>query len=382
MVLPDARDDILFTPGPLTTSRTVKQAMLRDLGSRDADFIAVVRRIRQRLVALAGGQPDHSAVLMQGSGTFAVEAAIGSLLPPDGCLVALVNGAYGRRMVRIAERLGIRVASVESPEDRPVDRSALERALSETPGATHVAVVHCETTTGLLNPVVELAAIVRRRGLVSIVDAMSSFGAVPLDVARDRIDVVVSSSNKCIEGVPGFAFVLAPRQLLCRAEGWARSVSLDLVEQWRGLEGDGQFRFTPPTHALLAFHQALDELDAEGGVGGRMARYRGNHAALMEGMTALGFQPYLLPEHQGWIISTFLIPDHPSFAFERLYDGLKERGCVIYPGKLTQADCFRIGTVGRLRPADVEGLLAAMAAVLRDMGVPTPVPAPTEGGAP
>jgi 2-aminoethylphosphonate-pyruvate transaminase len=366
------RDKALFTPGPLTTSRTVKQAMLRDLGSRDTEFVGVVRAIRQRLVGLAeASEPDYTAVLVQGSGTFGIEATLGSVIPPDGKLVVLVNGAYGARMVAMAEVLRIPVAALTRPEDCTPDLDALDRLLAEDRAITHVAAVHCETTTGLINPVEEIAAVVNRHARRLIVDAMSSFGAYRTPVAAWGIDYLVSSSNKCIEGVPGFSFVLARTAGLQATRGFARSLSLDLLAQLEGLERDGQFRFTPPTHALLAFHQALRELDAEGGIEGRRQRYARNYRATLDGLTAMGFRAYLRPELQGCIITTFLYPDHPSFSFPEFYRRLSARGHVIYPGKLTQAECFRIGHIGRLEIGDVHALLAAIADVLVEMGVRT-----------
>lgn len=364
------KDKTLFTPGPLTTSQTVKQAMLHDLGSRDGDFVARVADIRARLVALAGADAQHyTAVLMQGSGTFGVEAVIGSVIPPTGKLLVAVNGAYGQRMVQMAQTLRIPVTVVAGREDGPLAVAPIADALAVDPAITTVAVVHGETTSGVINPIAAIGEVVAAHAKVYIVDAMSSFGAVPVDLGAWGIDCLVSSANKCIEGVPGFAIVLARTAHLLTTAGWARSLSLDLLAQYRGLEQTGQFRFTPPTHALLAFHQALLELEAEGGVAGRAARYQANHRRLMTGMTALGFRPYLSPADQGYIITSFHYPDGPAFDFGRFYAALNDRGYVIYPGKVSRADCFRIGTIGRIFPADVDALLAAVAAVAQEMGL-------------
>lgn len=232
-----------------------------------------------------------------------------------------------------------------------------------------MGVVHCETTSGIINPIAEIGALARRYNKVYFVDAMSSFGAIPTDIAATQIDFLVSSANKCIEGVPGFSFAIARREQLLAAEGFARSLSLDLLAQWRGLEKNGQFRFTPPTHALLAFRQALHELAMEGGVNGRYQRYQQNHTLLVNGMRQLGFDEFLPPEKQGPIITSFYYPAHPSFAFERFYSLLNERDVVIYPGKVSQADCFRIGNIGRIFPADIHHLLAAIREVLEQMGI-------------
>lgn len=363
-------EKLLFTPGPLSTSAAVKDAMQRDLGSRDAEFIAAVREIRYGLVSLAGpGADDYEAVLMQGSGTFAIESVIGSAVPLGGRLLVAVNGAYGRRMVQIAKRLGIETVPLSFEENEPVDAGRIGDALNSGTPFTHAAVIDCETTTGILNPVGQIGDIARKAGAVFIVDAMSSFGGIPIDVGACRIDFLVSSANKCIQGVPGFGFVLARRTSLQECEGRARSVSLDLFAQWRGLETDGQFRFTPPTHAILAFRRALRELQEEGGVAGRCARYSANRAALMEQMSAMGFLPYLRREHQGPIITTFRYPADPRFNFEQFYAALSHRGFVIYPGKLTRENCFRIGTIGNIFPADIGRLTAAIGEVLAEAGV-------------
>ena len=363
-------DKLLFTPGPLTTSETVKQAMLRDLGSRDAEFLEVVRKIRRRLLELGNvADGSYEAVLMQGSGTFAIESVISSVLPSDGKLLVLINGAYGQRMAKIARTLGIATETLVFPESRPVDPAEARQALARDPAITHVGTIHCETSTGIMSPVQEIGSVVKEHGRVFVVDAMSSFGGVPIRVADSGIDFLVSSANKCIQGVPGFAFVLARRDLLLEAEGRARSVSLDLVSQWKGLEGDGQFRFTPPTHVLLAFLQALQELEQEGGIVARAARYAANQKVLLEGMKELGFDAYLAPEHQSYIITSFRYPKHPNFDFSRFYQHLSQRGFVIYPGKVSDADCFRIGTIGHLSPLDLRALVAAIRQTLNVMRI-------------
>jgi 2-aminoethylphosphonate-pyruvate transaminase len=255
------------------------------------------------------------------------------------------------------------------PEALPVDVQQIENALSRDPGITHVGTIHCETTTGILNPVEAVGRLVRRLGRIFVVDAMSSFGGMPVPVGDWGIDFLISSANKCIQGVPGFGFVLARRERLIESEGRARSLSLDLVSQWRGLEADGQFRFTPPTHALLAFWQALEELQAEGGVTGRASRFAANKRVLDEGMSQLGFEAYLAPEHQSCIISSFRYPKHANFIFQEFYERLSDKGFVIYPGKVSDADCFRIGTIGHIFPEDMQALLAAMRQTLVEMGI-------------
>jgi 2-aminoethylphosphonate-pyruvate transaminase len=366
--LPGWKDRILFTPGPLTTSQTVKQAMLRDLGSRDSAFIHLVGEIRRRLVELAGAPTsEYTAVPIQGSGTFGVEAVISSVVPPDGKILVAVNGAYGKRLVQMVRVHRLPHTVVEVPENQAPNPSAIKQALLDDPAITTIAIVHCETTTGMINPIEEVGVITRALQKRLIVDAMSSFGAVPIDVPGIGIDYIVSSANKCIEGVPGFSFAVCRKAALEETKGWARTLSLDLYAQWQGLETTKQFRFTPPTHAMLAFHQALIELEWEGGIAARAERYRRNHDLLLAGMTELGFEPYLPPSQQGYIITSFRSPDHPAYDFETFYRLLNDRGYVIYPGKVSDADCFRIGHIGRIFESDTRDLLAAIADAMKSM---------------
>lgn len=364
------KDKTLFTPGPLTTSRMVKQAMLRDLGSRDLEFVQQVQNIRDQLLELGevAGQ-GYEAIIMQGSGTFGIEAVLASVTPPHGKWLIIINGAYGRRIDRIANVLKIETVPLNYAENRKPDLREIEAALAADDSITNVAVVHCETTTGIINPIEEIGTIVNKFGQRYFVDAMSSFGAIPLNLAEGEIDYLVSSANKCIEGVPGFAFVLARRKALLETEGYARSVSLDILAQWQGLESNGQFRFTPPTHALLAFAQALQELEDEGGVAGRARRYKRNYEILIAGMREMGFEEYLRPEDQGYIITSFRYPLQPNFDFDYFYECLNKNDFVIYPGKVSNADCFRIGHIGRIFESDVRSLLAAIRETLIRMEI-------------
>jgi len=368
--IPGWKDKILFTPGPLTTSQTVKQAMLRDLGSRDIEFIRLVKDIRHKLVELGQASlNEYTTVLMQGSGTFGLEAVVSSTVPTDGKLLVIINGAYGKRLAKIASVLRINTVTLEYPENTTPDLGEIEDAIKTDGEITNVSVVHCETTTGIINPIREIGEIVAKSSAKYFVDAMSSFGAVPIDLAECNIDYLVSSANKCIEGVPGFSFVLCKLSSLKETAGYARSLSFDLLSQYQGFEKNGQFRFTPPTHALAAFRQALAELDAEGGVPGRAARYCQNYETLIAGMRQLGFKEYLRSEDQGYIITSFLYPDDPNFSFEKFYESLNKKDYVIYPGKVSDADCFRIGNIGRIFEADIKALLAAVTETITDMGI-------------
>lgn len=368
--IPRWKDKILFTPGPLTTSQTVKQAMLRDLGSRDIEFIGLVKDIRQKLVEIGQVGPDqYTAVLMQGSGTFGLEAVVSSTVPPDGKLLVIINGAYGKRLAKIASVLKIESVTLEYSENTTPDLGEIEDTLRNDDRITNVTVVHCETTTGIINPIGEIGRVVAKSGAKYFVDAMSSFGAVPINLAECGIDYLVSSANKCIEGVPGFSFILCKLNSLMETTGYARSVSFDILDQHKGFEKNGQFRFTPPTHALAAFRQALDELETEGGVPARAERYRRNYEVLVGGMRRMGFKEYLKPENQGYIITSFLYPDDPNFSFEKFYESLNQKDYVIYPGKVSDANCFRIGNIGRIFETDVKALLAAIAETITEMGV-------------
>jgi 2-aminoethylphosphonate-pyruvate transaminase len=352
---------LLLTPGPLSTTKSVKAAMLRDWCTWDEDYNAIVQDLRGKLVRLATRADGYTAVLMQGSGTFSVEATIGTAVPADGALLVLVNGAYGARMVEIARRLQIRVVSHDSGEARPPDLALLGRTLASDRQITHVAVVHGETTTGMLNPVGAIGQIVRAHQRRFIVDAMSTFGGVPMDVEAIGADFVISSANKCIQGVPGFGFVIARREELERTKGRARSLSLDLHDQWREMEEKGgKWRFTSPTHVVRAFAQALTELEEEGGVEARHCRYQENHRILVEEMAWLNFSCLLPEEYRSPIITAFLSPAHPAYDFAKFYAALKARGFVIYPGKVTSLDTFRIGTIGDVHPPDIRRLIVAV----------------------
>ncbi len=371
-------DKYLLTPGPLTTSLATKRAMLRDWGSRDPDFIAITGRIQDRLLAIAGVEDSHVAVPVQGSGTFGVEATLGTLVKPGQRTLVLENGAYGGRIVTILERIGREVSVLHWPEDQQVDPTALDAALSEDPSLEHVVVVHCETTTGILNDMVEIGRVCGTHKRRLIIDGMSAFGAIPFDGDSMPFDALIASSNKCLEGVPGMAFALIRKKFLELAEGNAHSLALDLYEQWRGLEANGQWRFTPPTHVLAAFDQALAEHREEGGVPARHKRYSANRDILVQGMRELGFETLLADAVQSPIIVTFLMPTHNCFDFSRFYDEMSARGFVIYPGKLALADSFRIGCIGALGPTEMRGAVAAVKVTLEVMGIDDLAKTPTD----
>jgi 2-aminoethylphosphonate-pyruvate transaminase len=378
---PEGQEDMpfLLTPGPLTTSRGVKFAMLADWGSWDQELKFIVADIRRRLMKLAGCDESYTCVLMQGSGTFAVEAALGSFAPIGRKKMLMIsNGAYGERAVQIMERLNRPYAVLRYADHEKPRLAEIEQAMDEDPGIASVFLVHCETTSGLVSPVRDIATAVKKRGCCLILDAMSSFGAIPIETTTLGIDVLISSANKCIQGVPGFSFVLCRWDLLKESKDRCHSLSLDLHDQWHYMEKTGQFRYTPPTHCLVAFYQALKEHEKEGGIAGRLARYVRNRDTLLAGMRRLGFHTLLAPEDSGPIIQTFLTPRDRKFDFQRFYDGLKSRGFIIYPGKLTKRPSFRVGNIGHIDPKVMQALVEAVRDCLRDMGVRDMTPAPAE----
>ncbi len=359
---------LLLTPGPLTTSKPVREAMMLDWCTWDEEYKSITEAIRDQIVQLAQARPEtYTAVLMQGSGTFAVESVIGSAIPQNGKLLIGANGAYGDRMAQIASTLGIEhVVMTESHVD-PLSPAKLKRCLEEHEEITHVAFVHGETTSGMLNPLKELCEVAKLHDCTLIVDAMSTFGGIPIEVEALDIDYIVSSSNKCLQGVPGFGYVVAKRSSMERIAGYARSLSLDLYDQWHTMEtSGGKWRYTSPTHTVHALSVALKELQQEGGIEARYERYTSNHQVLVEGMKELGFMPVLPPEQQGPIITSFHYPkvEGREFVFSTFYEGMKKEGFVIYPGKLTEADTFRVGTIGHVFPEDMKRFIQAVSRVM------------------
>jgi 2-aminoethylphosphonate-pyruvate transaminase len=355
---------ILLTPGPLSTSPTVRASMLRDWCTWDDDYnLGIVTPIREQLVALATATApeNYTSVLMQGSGTFSVEAMIGSLVPREGRLLVLANGAYGDRLAEIARVLQIDHLVHDSTELSAPDLQRLDETLQGDPCISHVVCVHCETTTGMLNPLPEICSVVKKHNRCILVDSMSAFGGVPLDVAELGIDAIVSSANKCIQGVPGFGFVIVRKDLIKSSQGNSRSLSLDLYGQWKGMEnGKGKWRYTSPTHVVRAFYQALAELHEEGGPVARHQRYLENQRRLVNGMEKLGFLCVLPHNKHSPIITGFRSPSSPQYNFQRFYDALKSRGFVIYPGKVTGIESFRIGTIGHVFPEDIDRLISSI----------------------
>ena len=351
----------LLTPGPLTTTDTVKKEMMFDHCTWDEDYKKITQEIRSGLLKLAHVSEDtYTCVLMQGSGTFGVESVLTSSVGEDDRLLIASNGAYGERMADIAEHAGLSYILYSETYDQVPSADKIQKLLNEHPEITHVSMVHSETTSGILNDIEAVGKVVKEKGRTFIVDAMSSFGGVDIPVQDWGIDFLVSSANKCIQGVPGFSFIIARKQKLIESEGKARSLSLDLYDQWKTMNKDGKWRFTSPTHVVLAFSKALDEILEEGGIAARSKRYSDNNRLLIQRMKEMGMETYIEDEHQGPIITTFLYPKNHAFAFQEMYEYIKERGYAIYPGKVTEADTFRIGNIGEIYEEDIEKVCSIM----------------------
>lgn len=370
---PHLTTPVLLTPGPLTTSERTRAAATVDLGSWDREFNELTADVCRRLVVASGATRSIECVPMQGSGTFSVESALRTLVTHGGSVVVVVNGAYGRRIATMADQAGRHAVLLECPWDQAPDPAALASLLDDNPTATHVAVVHCETSTGLLNPVDALADVAADRGRRLIVDAMSSFGVLDPSIDHPAVDAVIAASGKCLEGLPGMGFVLMPPDVLAGCVGNCDSLSLDLCDQRSYMDRTGQWRYTPPTHVVAALREALIQYDEEGSAPARLARYRANSDALGDGMAVLGFRWYLQPELRTPIIHTFHAPDHPNWSFDDFYERVRDRGFILYPGKLTSEETFRVGCIGAIGPDVLSASVAAIAGGLDDMGIPTPL---------
>lgn len=369
------RDRILLTPGPLTTTLRTKLAMLKDWGSWDADFNALTAGVRHRLLDIVHGHDTHVVVPLQGSGTFSVEAAVATVVPRDGHVLVLDNGAYCKRAARLTEMMSRRASVMAFGEDEPVSAAALDARLKAVGSITHVILIHCETGTGVENPLAEVAAVCEKHGKGLIVDAMSSFGALPIDARTTRFDALVAASGKCLEGVPGMGFVFIRKAILDACAGNSQSLAMDLHDQHVYMGKTGQWRFTPPTHVVAALSEAITQYVEEGGQPARLARYTDNCRTLVDGMSALGFKPFLRPEVQAPIIVTFHAPGHPAYDFKQFYQGAKARGFMLYPGKLTQVETFRVGCIGAIGRHEMRQAVEAVADTLREMGIPNGNPA-------
>ena len=375
IMAPKMGEPYLLTPGPLTTSARTKEAMLRDWGSWDSEFRALTAEMREGLLALTGDtQGVLDCVPMQGSGSFSVEAMLASFVPRNGKVLVLSNGTYGLRIVQTLEYLNRAHTVIDKGDYLPPRGPEVIAAISADPAITHVVVVHCETSSGILNPVKEIADAVEACGRKLLVDSMSAFGAVPLDFNENPYVAMVSSANKCIEGVPGFGFIIARKDELEAAKGRSHSLSLDVYAQWVHMNKTGQWRFTPPTHVVVAFLEALRAHKLEGGVEARGARYTNNRDVVVKGLRELGFETLLKDRWLSPIIVTFFCPAHKNFDFNMFYESMKSKGFIIYPGKLTVVDSFRIGCIGQMDEGVMRQVVTAAAETLSEMGVDTAAP--------
>jgi 2-aminoethylphosphonate-pyruvate transaminase len=362
---------ILLTPGPLTTSERTRAAMLTDWGSWDGSFNGLTASVCDKLVAIANGTGSHVCVPLQGSGTFAVEAAIGTFVPRRGKVLVCVNGAYGKRLAKICEALGRDHVVHETGDDVPTTPEAVDRLLAADRAITHVGLIHCETSTGILNPLEAIAAVVARHGRGLIIDAMSSFGALPIDAREIPFEALIAASGKCLEGVPGMGFVIARSEALLASAGNTASLALDLRDQHLYMQRTGQWRFTPPTHVVAALHEALLQYEEEGGLRARHARYAENCAVLIAGMARLGLRSFLAPEIQAPIIVTFHAPRDGRYRFTEFYESVRAKGFILYPGKLTQLETFRVGCIGSVGAPEMERAVAAVAETFRALNIET-----------
>jgi len=360
---------LLLIPGPVTTRPEVRSAMAQDLAPWDNDFRTFLLTLRDRILRAAGGVPGtHSVLPLQGCGHFITEAAVRSLVPPGGKLLVPDTGAYAQRMVRLAREAGRSVATLPIDAHRPTDPAAVGAALAADPAITHVGVVYSETGSGVIHDATAIGPVVREAGRRMIVDAVSAFGALPLDLStQPEIDALVFTSNKCIEALPGVGFAVARIDALAANAGNAGSWSFDLNDVHLRSDG-GSFRFTPPAQVLAAFDRAMDFWELEGQPA-RLARYTANMRVFYDGMIDLGLTPWLSRDAQGPIIVNIHAPADPEWDLQRFVDALKRRGVLISNFFNTPTPTFRVGCIGAITPDDMAGAVASMAAAMNELGI-------------
>lgn len=365
----------LLIPGPVTTSPATKVPMTRDWGSWDSEFLSITRRVREGLAAIANCQDSHVVIPLQGCGSMGVEAAILTLVPADGRVLVPTNGTYSTRIADICARTGRAVVTMRLAEGEAPTAASIDAALTTDSAITHVAIVHCESSTGVLSPLAEIAEVVHRHGRKLFVDGVSTFGAFDLDAQRLGYDILVATPNKCLESMPGISFTIARRATVEAAAGHAPTLALDLHDQWRQFEANGQWRYTPPTQVVAALDVALDLLAAEGGTSRRLARYERNRDVLIEGMRKLGFETLIPPARQAPIVINFRDPDDPGFIFADFGLAMRRRGYVIYPGRLTRSPSFRVACIGAIDEEDIRAAVKAIDSAMKDLGVMSYAPA-------
>ena len=348
---------ILLNPGPATTTDSVKNAMVvEDICPREKDFGQLLDRIKDDLVRVVHGENDYLATLFTASGTGGLEAAITSAVPKGKKLLVVDNGAYGARMANIAKTFGIEVVHYKLEYGDYPDLAAIDDLLRKNPETSHLALVHHETTTGMLNPVQEICDLSRRYNVEVIVDCMSSYAGIPIDIKKWDTGFLISSSNKCIQGMPGLVFVIFKKSLLPAIQNQKRSFYFDLYSQYTGFQKTGQMQYTPPVQVAYALRQAIDEYFAEGEMN-RWKRYRESWETLCSGLKQLGFQ-FLLPrQYESQILLAIIEPNHPAYNFDSMHDYLYQRGFTVYPGKGAKEATFRLSILGDLSKTDIEAFL-------------------------
>lgn len=364
----EIKRNILLNPGPATTTDSVKQAMVvPDICPREKEFGLLVEGIRNDLVKIIHGEKTHEAILFGCSGTGVVEACLSSVVPEGKTVLIASNGAYGERMKDICERYNIGHQDYDEEWGKPLRVSELESFLSRFPTQiSHVAFVHHETTVGILNPLPQIAELCQHFGVELIVDAMSSYAGLPIDLRRDQVHYVISSANKCLQGMAGVSFVIAHRDSLEKTSlVKKRSLYLSLFENFVFQKKTLQMQFTPPVQLMYALRQSVDEYFQEGGQV-RFERYGRLYEILREGLLTLGFKFLVETEYHSRLLTAILEPQHENYSFEGMHDYLYLRGFTIYPGKIKGTSTFRLANIGEIYPEDIKEFLRHLGDYLRE----------------
>lgn len=354
--------NILLNPGPATTTDRVKQALIvPDICPREQEFGDLTKEVREKIVRVVNGTETHTAVMIGGSGTAGVEACLSSVIGKNDKVLVIDNGAYGKRGETIIKAYNIPHETLKLEWDVLPTAECVEAKINETEGLTHLFFIHHETTTGMLNPLDELIALCEKYNLISIVDAMSSYASIPIDLQKTKVDFLVSSSNKGIQGFAGLSFVVSNlKRLEATREIPPNNLYLNLWGNHTCLEKTNQFQFTPPVQVIYALNEALDEFFEET-MEGRYKRYCDCYDVMLQGMKDLGFKCLLPEEQHSKMLTTFYDPDVAEYDFDKMHDFLYERDITIYPGKVASLDTFRIANIGDLIPEDMKLYLKELA---------------------
>ena len=347
--------NILLNPGPATTTNTVKQALVvPDICPREEEFGALTQSVLKKIVKVVNGQSTHSTVIFAGSGTAGVEAALSSVVPENGKILILNNGAYGKRAETIIQAYGISHRTIQIEWGNFPEISQIENIIKEETKLTHFFFVHHETTTGMLNPLADMLELCVKHELISIVDAMSSYAGLPIDLQRHQIDYLISSSNKCIQGMAGVSFVIANKERLkATSKVSPRNLYLNLWNNHSYIEQTGQFQFTPPVQIVYALNQALDEFFKES-QSGRTARYVKSYETLLKGIEETGLKMLLPKSQHSKLLTAIVEPKSTEYNFKEMHDHFYENNVTIYPGKGAKKDTFRIANIGAIDYRDMK----------------------------